>query len=447
MTHKVLIIEDVDTLRNALTLILEREGYIVRACESGEEALHDFEAGSYDCIVSDFKLAGIDGLQILERIRAIDSRVPLFLMTAFATIDLAVHAMKYGATDFITKPFEPELFLESIKQGISHRKIHDKELGLNTKRERKLSSKSPEMLVTIEQARRVAKVESSVMIFGESGTGKELLARFIHEQSNRKDKPFIAINCAALPYNLLESEFFGHEAGAFTGATKSRVGLFEVASEGTIFLDEIGDMPKSLQVKLLRALQEREIKRIGGNKVIKVNPRVIAATNCSERMVLESERLREDLYYRLAVITFELAPLRDRPEDIEFLTTRFIEYFSGVFNRTQPTLSKAASDALLRYSWPGNIRELENVIERAVLLAKESIDTEHLGLEGVTETDQTLTESLHQIADMAARTAEIAAIAKMLKRTVGNKSKAARELGVSYKTLLHKVKEYGLENI
>ncbi|RIL11322.1 MAG: hypothetical protein DCC75_02595 [Proteobacteria bacterium] len=271
------------------------------------------------------------------------------------------------------------------------------------------------------------------------------MARYIHEHSPRSNKSFVAINCAAMPSELLESELFGHESGSFTGATQTRTGVFEVASEGTIFLDEIGDMPHQLQVKLLRALQEREIKRVGSNKVIKINPRVIAATNRDIDQALELGRVREDLYYRLAVVQFNIPPLRTRSADIDLLCTFFLDYFGSKLGKVLE-IDETAMDFLKRYSWPGNTRELENVIERAAILADDVITPDHLGI-GIDidfglldEAAKTLTE----VADLAAKQAEIEFIRKVLGRTSGNKSKAAQLLGVSYKTLLNKVKEYGL---
>lgn len=442
---KILLIEDDHSLRNVIKAILEDAEYLVDAFPSGEEALEHFEAGAYACVVSDFRLPKMDGVTLLEKIRERDSRVPSLIMTAYGTIEIAVQAIKRGATDFLVKPFESNHFLGAVQQVIEHRRIFERTLGLSTRKDRRLTSASPRVHKVMGQAQRVAKVDSSVFIFGESGTGKELLARYIHEHSPRSGQPFVAINCAALPPELLESEFFGHEPGAFTGATRGRIGLFEYAADGTIFLDEIGDMPKTLQVKLLRALQEKEIKRVGGNKAIHAAPRIIAATNYSEHDVLELGKVREDLYYRLAVMTFCLPPLREREEDIHFLSAQFAEFFSGKMDKAIPALSSEALDVLLHYSWPGNARELENVIERAVLLSSESILPEHLGIKAdcIPESQEDI--NLHLIAEIAVRSAEIEAISKVLSKTLWNKSKAAQLLGVSYKTLLHKVKEYGLE--
>ena len=292
-------------------------------------------------------------------------------------------------------------------------------------------------------------MDTSVLLLGESGVGKELIARYIHEHSHRADRPFIAVNCAALPADLLESEFFGHEAGAFTGATQSRIGVLEFASEGTIFLDEIGDMPLALQVKLLRAIQEREVRRIGSNKSVKINPRIISATNRNIEEILEEGLMRDDFYYRLAVVTLEIPPLRERPEDIVALAENYLAYFAEANKKPTPKLQREALSALLGYSWPGNARELENVIERAVVLAEGEIEAKHLGINLNLDLNaiREATLSLPEISQRAAQKAEIEAISRILNQTSGNKSKAAQLLGVSYKTLLNKVKEYGIERL
>ena len=296
------------------------------------------------------------------------------------------------------------------------------------------------------QARKVARVDSTVLILGESGTGKELVARYIHEHSSRKDRPFVAVNCAAMPPELLESEFFGHEAGAFTGATQDRKGVFEMSSEGTLFLDEIGDMAPALQVKLLRALQDKEIKPVGGTDSIKVNPRIIAATNQPIEEALKTHRLREDFYYRLAVVTLNIPPLRGRPDDVTLLVQYFMEYFCNAAGKQLIQMDATAWDLLKRYPWPGNTRELENVIERAVILAQDKIFPEHLGIQlGLSiEALEEATLTLPEIALRASQQAEIEIIRKVLLKTRGNKTQAAKLLGVSYKTLLNKVKEYKL---
>ncbi len=446
VTYRILIVEDVDSLREVLKTVLEHEGFAVDAYASAEEALVGLTGKQFDCILADFKLPGKNGIELLKAVREISAGVPFIIMTAFGSVEIAVEAMKHGANDFITKPFEPAMLSSMLKQVIEHKRIIDRGLGHRTRRDRTFLTNSASAERLLHQARKVARVDTSVLILGESGTGKELIARFIHEQSPRSAKPFVAINCAAMPADLLESEFFGYEAGAFTGATQTRLGILEIASEGTIFLDEVGDMPFNLQVKLLRALQEGEIKRVGGNKIIKVSPRILAATNHNVEEALEKGLLREDFYYRIAVVTLTVPPLRERMEDIEMLSKYFIEYFCCATGKKALEVEKSTMEAIRGYAWPGNIRELENVIERAVILADEKIFPEHLGitLERSINSMGEASVSLSEISAQASRKAEIDIIRRILGQTLGNKSKAAQILGVSYKTLLNKVKEYHL---
>ncbi|MBN8548674.1 MAG: sigma-54-dependent Fis family transcriptional regulator [Deltaproteobacteria bacterium] len=443
---KILLVEDADTLREVLASVLQNDGYAVDAFASAEEALPHLKNNTYACVLSDFKLPGMDGIELLKAVREVSRSVPFLIMTAFGSIEIAVEAMKYGANDFICKPFEPDTIRSVISDLIEHKRIVDRTLGTRTRRDRSFIGQSASVQKVLQQAKKVAKVDTSVLILGESGCGKELLARYIHENSPRHDKQFVAVNCAAMPAELLESEFFGHEAGSFTGATQTRIGVLEFASEGTILLDEVGDMPLVLQVKLLRALQEREIKRVGSNKVIKINPRIIAATNHNVEAALKEGRLREDFYYRIAVISLSLPPLRERPQDIEVLTQYYIDHFASGMGKAGLDLDRTARDMIRAYAWPGNARELENVMERAVILADSVIKPEHLGI-NISLNFQALDESvrtLSEIAGQAARRAEVDLITRTLAQTMGNKSKAAQILGVSYKTLLNKVKEYNL---
>lgn len=445
--EKILLIEDDDSLRDVVASLLERDGFTVDPFSNGEAALDAFNRSTYGCILSDFKLPQMNGLELLAAIRERSQTVPFIIMTAFGSIDIAVQAMKFGANDFISKPFEPETLARVIGEVIEHRRIVHRDRGSMLRRERRFLSESPATETLMRQARKVARVDSSVLVLGESGTGKELVARFIHDQSPRSQKPFIAVNCAAIPADLLESELFGHEAGAFTGATQTRIGIFELASDGTVFLDEIGDMPPALQVKLLRVLQEREVKRVGGTKTIRVNPRIVAATNHDIEAALQNKTLRDDLYYRIAVVTLSIPPLRERPDDIELLTRHYTENFCSAIGRATIEIDQAAKAILSTYSWPGNARELENVIERAVIMAEKTIMPEHLGisLAGAGAPSSDGSYSLPEIATRAAREAEIALIEKVLGETKGNKTKAAQKLGVSYKTLLNKIRDYGLE--
>ncbi len=444
----ILVVEDDNSLREALKAVLEIHGFEVCPAESAEDATDLLREGSVDLILSDFLLPGENGLELLKKVRAIDCEVPFVIMTAYGTIDIAVEAMKFGANDFITKPFDPEALCGNLNEVLKVSRIVERSLGPKSKKERVLLTKSPSILRVVEQAKRVALVDSSVLILGESGTGKELIARLIHDNSSRRDKPFVAINCGAVPAGLLESELFGHEEGSFTGATQRRMGLFEYATDGTIFLDEIGDMPPQLQVKLLRVLQEKELKRVGGTLAIKTNARIVSATNCNIKDAIKSGRIREDFYYRIAVIQFKLSPLRERPEDIELLAAHFLEYFSARAGKPVPELNDAAKRVLASYSWPGNARELENIIERAVILSDGVIKPGHLGITSNInfETLDEIGVTLPQIVQRAVRKAEEEQIKRVLAETSGNKTKAAKILGVSYKTLLVKVKEYNLDS-
>jgi DNA-binding NtrC family response regulator len=442
----ILVVEDNESLRNVLCRVLVREGFSVLDAETAEAAQEILRSHSVSCVLSDFKLPQAHGLALLKSVREVHPNLPFIIMTAFGSIDIAVEAMKLGASDFINKPFDPESLAAMIRQVMKHNRILDRSFCRRKGAPHAILTNSPKVERILSHARQVAKVDTSVLLLGESGTGKEVVARYIHEHSARRDKPFIALNCGAIPAELLESEFFGHEAGAFTGATQTRPGVLESASDGTVFLDEVGEMPPLLQVKLLRALQEQEIRRVGGNAAMRVSPRMIAATNRSMEEALASGAMREDFYFRLAVVTLALPPLRERVEDIKPLMQRFINDFSVSMGREDLRICPLAVEILESYSWPGNIRELENVIERAVLLADDEIRPEHLGIQVRLDFKalEEATRTLPEIAAHAVQQAEIEAIARALRITNGNKSKAAQLLGVSYKTLLHKVREYKL---
>lgn len=443
--HLVLLVEDDCSLREVIATVLKQDGFAVEAVSSAEDALRVINFKSFDCVLSDFRLPHKDGIQMLRELREVNGTIPVLIMTAFGSIDMAVEAMKCGANDFISKPFDPAALCAVIRELIDHKRIINRS-GSQLKRKRAFISVEPRVKEMLTQARKVAAVDTSVLITGESGTGKELLARFIHENSPQSEGDFIALNCAAIPPELLESELFGHEVGAFTGATQSRKGVFELASGGTLFLDEIADMPAGLQVKLLRALQEREIKRVGGSRAIKVNPRIIAATNHDISAAIADQRLREDLYFRVAVVTFDIPPLRERPQDLEMLTKYFCKFFSSQMGREEVHISEQAAEALRRYAWPGNARELENVMERAVIMSEGEIEVAHLGIMpkiDIASVNQAAL-SLQEIAASAIRRAEAEVIRQTLQQTSGNKSKAARILKVSYKTMLAKIKEYEL---
>ncbi len=444
---QVLVVEDTESLRQILATVLNCEGYNVVEAASGEDALEHLKSTEFSLILSDLKLPGINGLDFIKNSKNLGCKSPIIVMTAYGNIDIAVEAMKIGATDFITKPFDPETLCRLIGEVIKHRRIITRNFVSARRNNRRLITQSPAMEEVLTQCKKVAALSSTVMIVGESGTGKELVAHYIHEHSPRIDETFVAVNCASMPGELLESEFFGHEAGSFTGATEKRVGLFEVANGGTLFLDEIGTMPPELQVKLLRTLQESEIKPIGSTKIKKIDTRVISATNCNIEEEIEKGNFREDLYYRLGVIIIEVPPLRNRKEDIELLTNYFIKRFSLEAEKDPPILTPEGLKKLMTYHWPGNVRELENVVERALIFSNDPrLAPEHfeLGQKVKNPDGSSITKSLAEIASAAQRLAEMEAITNALIESGGNKSKAARMLEVSYKTLLNKVKEYDL---
>lgn len=439
----ILIVEDTESLREVLSTVLSCEGYQVTTAASAEEGLAKFQDNEFSLVLSDLKLPEKSGLDFLKESKVLDNSIPIIVMTAYGSIDTAVQAMKLGASDFITKPFDPAMLCNLVKQVSQHRRIIDRKLRNH---DRRILTQSESMEAVLKQARKVAPLSTPVLILGESGTGKELLAQFIHEQSPRNENSFVAVNCASMPGELLESEFFGHEAGSFTGATEQRLGLFEVAHKGSIFLDEIGNMPHQLQVKLLRTLQESEIKRVGSNTVQKVDVRVISATNCDIEQEVKDGTFRDDLFYRLGVMILEIPPLRKRPGDITLLAKYFVKRFAAELGSETKSLTPEALRYLESYSWPGNVRELENTIERAMIFADNSPLTPEcfeLSSEAASESiASTEAMSLPEIAGIALKQAEVSAILKTLSETGGNKSKAAKILGVSYKTLLNKIKDY-----
>lgn len=444
--HRILVTEDDDSLREVLLTVLSAAKFAPVGVRSMEEALDVLPKQGFSCILSDFRLPKGNGLDLLAETRKILPSIPFVLMTAFGSIEIAVQAMKQGATDFITKPFDPSKLCDMLREVLEHKRIISRGSHSHSVASEAILSKSGSFIQVLEFARKLSSVDTPVLITGESGTGKEVLARYIHNEGNRREKPFIGVNCGAIPKELLESEFFGHEAGSFTGATQARPGLFEIAGDGTIFLDEVAEMPVQMQVKLLRALQEKEVRRVGGNKVTPIHARIISATNQDTEKSISAGTLREDFYYRLAVVTLGLPALRERKEDIDKLAQSFIELQAAKSGKKGIRLGDDAREFLRAYPWPGNIRELENVVERATILADSVIQPEHLGIR-VSLDLQAIEEAaltLPQITERAVRQAEMAAISRALELTQGNKSQAAKLLGVSYKTLLAKVKDYGL---
>jgi two-component system response regulator FlrC len=412
-------------MRAALKEAIQRAGFDAVLCDGGEAGLAKLQQTVYSLVVTDMKMPKMDGLAFLREVRRRIGNLPVLVITGFGTVENAVESMKEGATDYLMKPFSFDALkkaLESILQRAATRK--------------ELLTENSEMKKVTVLAENIATNDITVLIMGESGTGKELLARQIQRASRRKDKPFIAVNCAAIPDNLLESELFGHEKGAFTGAVERKKGKFEMADGGTILLDEIGELPMMLQAKLLRALQEREIDRVGGKEPIPVDVRVIATTNRNLARECAEGRFREDLFYRLNVFPLKVPPLRERPEDILALTNHFLERFSASAEKTIRGCTEEAAGILKSRPWRGNVRELENVIQRAVLICdRDMIGPCDIMIDDAGEGEQ---EANGKIKDM-----EKELILKTLKDVQGNKTKAAQILGVSVRTIRNKLNEYG----
>ncbi len=448
----VLIVEDEKKMQRLLELSLAEEGYTTQAAADAESALKLFGQHRIDVVITDLKLPGMNGLEFLQAVKRADARMPVVLMTAFGTVETAVQAMKAGASDYLIKPFSLEEMKLILQRELDVRRLQEENRDLREALGKRYefknivarSARMQEVLTVVE---RVAPTNSTVLLGGESGAGKDLIARAIHQHSRRASGPFVKINCAAIPENLLESELFGYEKGAFTGAVAAKPGKFELADKGSIFLDEIGDVPPSIQVKLLRVLQEREFERLGGTKTLKVDVRLIAATNRDLRAALEQGTFREDLYYRLNVVPIDIPPLREHKEDIPDLVKAFIDRFSRESGKTVTGITQAAMRALIEFHWPGNVRELENIIERAVALsAGDEIDTADIHLDFLPSAGRRTAEgsaafpppglTLEQFEDEIIREA--------LRRADGNKSQAARLLGLSRNALRYRLSKIGV---
>jgi DNA-binding NtrC family response regulator len=449
----ILVVEDKDTMRNMLYETLTEEGYRVDAASNGRQAMDLVGNKSYDLVLTDLRMPEIDGLELLSKVKEFDADTSVIVMTAYGTIEDAVSAMKKGAFDFLTKPFDTGHLCMLVGRALENRRL----VAENTLLRQELLSqhgidniigKNAKMAELALLVHKVAKSDASVLLQGESGTGKELFARAIHNLSLRKDGPYITINCAAIPAELLENELFGSEKGAFTGAHARKMGKFEIASSGTIFLDEIGDMDVALQAKLLRVLQQKNFERLGGTKTVDVDVRVIAATNMDLPELIREKKFREDLYYRLSVFPLSIPALRDRPDDIPPLAEAFVTKYCREMRKPELALAKDALDLLEKYHWPGNVRELENTIERAVILAEgRKITPEHLAIRLRRTEEIQLREGagLKDIGAHAQMQAERGAILRVLKDVRGNKRKAAQVLRIDYTTLFDKLKKYGIE--
>lgn len=452
----ILVIEDKESMRAMLKQTLEAEGYGVMTAQDGAEGIKMLSDERIGLVLTDLKLPKKDGFDVLKAAKLENPILPVIVMTAFGTIETAVKAVKEGAYDFLTKPFDTEHLLVLIKRALDTTRVAAENILLRTEFADKLGApkiigKSRQLQEITASIQKAAPTNATVLIHGESGTGKELFARAIHYLSNRKEGPFIAINSAAIPHELLESELFGYERGAFTGAEARKLGKLELADKGTVFLDEIGDMDLTLQAKILRVIQEQVIERVGGNRPIKIDVRIVAATNKDLEKAVEARFFRDDLFYRLNVFPLTIPPLRERREDIPPLARQFLAKYSAEVRKEAVTLSDEAMDILMKYPWKGNVRELENVIERAVIYAECGVvRAKDLGISEASIMDALaehvpMEGPLAEIAANAARIAESRRIRQVLKQTGGNKTKAADILQVSYKTLLTKIKDYHLE--
>ncbi len=444
--YNILVVDDEKNILKVVTMTLRDSGYDVDTARSAEEAIEKFSRSNYHLVVTDLKLPGLSGADLLVRIKGDQPDCPVVMITAFGTIETAVTAMKNGALNYLTKPVNPDELLSVVREALEIYNLRQENRALKSELRQKYTfnniiGKSAAMQEVFDTVRMVSKTQASVLIIGESGTGKELVARAIHYDSDRSEGPFVTVDCATIPAEIMESELFGHEKGAFTGAHERKIGLIELADDGTVFLDEIGDLEQNLQKKLLRFLQEREILRVGGNARIKLNVRIVAATNKDLEEEVRSKTFREDLYYRLNVVTFRMPPLRERRDDIPLLAQHFLEKLNSMEGKLIKGFEENVTETLLAYDWPGNVRELENVVERAYILCP-----------NITITRKYLPSKLTQVGEkhqepfdeMNLLETERRLIMKALNTTAWNQSKAADLLGITRKQLRTKMINMGL---
>lgn len=447
----VLVVDDDDAHRTMLRTLVGGWGYDIVEADDGSTAIEKVQERPFDLILMDVRMLKVSGLEALERIKAFNPAIPVTIMTAYSSVETAVEALKKGAYDYLTKPLDFDKLRLTIERAMEHTRLKEENrllkesLGKHFDMQN-IIGRSTAMISLLETVAHVAPSEATVMITGESGTGKELIAGVIHHNSPRKEGPFVKINCAAITETLLESELFGHEKGAFTGADRRKEGRFYQANQGSIFLDEVSEMPLTMQVKLLRVLQERELTRVGGEKVISVDVRVIAATN-KDLVDLKNKGLfREDLYYRLNVVSLEIPPLTERRDDIPLLARHFLEIFVDKNKKEIKGFTPKAMDQLIRYDWPGNVRELMNAVERAVVLARTDYldDQDFSILQPLLQQPAPAPSDFDNMDNIPLEEVEKAAILRMLESVAGNKSEAARRLGITRKTLHKKLKKYGV---
>jgi len=450
----ILIVDDDLNHSKTLQTIVKSWGYRVSTADDGFKAVESVKEKPFALILMDVRMAQMSGIEALQRIKQYNPAIPILIMTAYSSVDSAVEALKSGAYDYLTKPLDFEVLKISIARALEHSGLKAENATLKSKMSadyelENIIGRSRPMKELVDMMSMVAPSEATVLITGESGTGKELIAKSIHHNSQRKDRPLVVVNCAAITETLLESELFGHEKGAFTGADKRREGRFKQADKGTIFLDEIGETSAAMQAKLLRVIQEREIQRVGGEETLSVDVRILAATNRNLEDEVKEGKFREDLFYRLNVVTLRIPPLRERQDDIPLLAQHFLEKYAKKNHKQVKGFSPLAMDMLLKYAWPGNVRELENVIERAVILLPDEHITEK-------ELPVTITSSYAEKSEWVAPPPPVAAnrpldevekeaILATLEDSGGNKSETARRLGINRKTLHKKLKDYGID--
>ncbi|HKW65769.1 MAG TPA: sigma-54 dependent transcriptional regulator [Terriglobales bacterium] len=443
----ILIVEDEAKMRRLLELNLGEQGFTTHAAADAEAGLKLLAQEKIDLVVTDFRLPGMNGLEFLQAIKRMNASLPVVMMTAYGSVESAVEAMKMGASDYVLKPFSLEEMTLVVRKELDTHNLREENRSLREAlgqryQYKNIIAKSDKMQAVLGMVERVAPTNATVLLGGESGVGKDLVARAIHEHSNRKSGPFVKINSTAIPENLLESELFGYEKGAFSGATSSKPGKFELADKGTLFLDEIGDVPAATQVKLLRVLQEREFERLGGTKTLKVDVRLIAATNRDLRAALEDGSFREDLYYRLNVVAIDIPPLREHKEDVPELAQFFLQKYGSEGAHPVKGMTSAAMKLLVEFHWPGNVRELENVMQRAITLARgETLDVDDIHLDRPHAANNT-TPVLPPGMTLEQWEQEI--IREALRQANGNKSQAARALGLSRNALRYRLSQMGL---
>ena len=451
----ILLVEDKESLRRVLRMTLETAGYSVTEAADARAAIEEIARVPHKVVLTDLRMPHGSGIDVLRAAKNADNQVPVIVMTAYGSIDEAVQAMKDGAHDFLQKPVDSNHLLLLVERALEQSRLRTENLLLREEWSKRygfprIIGESEAIKRAVAETQRVAQTEATVLLLGESGTGKELFARALHHLSNRRDQPFVAINCAAIPETLIENELFGHERGAFTGAGERRLGKFELAAGGTVFLDEIGELALTVQGKLLRAIEEKTVDRIGGKATIPVDVRVVAATNKDLRGAVDRGEFRGDLFFRLAVFPIEIPPLRERGDDVVLLARHFAAQLGKELRSREATLSDASVAAIQAHKWPGNVRELENSIERACILSDGGkLEPRDLGLAADAPADAAalgvnLSGSLAEATERVVKLVERQKIAEALAASAGNKTNAADALGVSYKTLLTKIKEYNL---